>query len=99
MGHKHSKGKKGKGGEENKTGSEIVRNIQLNSEIGQALKNVPLLSHLSSNERAKLGGALEEKTFAAGSVVFQEGDKCDKDCAFYIIKSGEAEVEQTAQVD
>ena len=69
-------------------GSANSNSTQLN-ELAALLKNVPLLSKLNDAERATLGSALVEKTFAAGSRLVVEGEEGKE---FFIIKSGEARV-------
>jgi len=74
----------------NKKGSmAIIQSINPNPAVGEALKNVPLFRSLTDQERAKIGGALEERNFQPGSLVYQEGDSAK---VFYIIKEGKASV-------
>ncbi|MBI3964396.1 MAG: anion permease [Chloroflexi bacterium] len=54
-----------------------------------ALARSPLFSQLSRIELAKLAGELEELEFAPGAALVREGEPGD---AFYVVKSGEAEV-------
>lgn len=96
MGNKISA--KGKKRPDAKSDSLIIRNIKTNPEVGAALKGVPLLSHLSNSERAKLGGALDTKSFKAGETIFSEGDKADANAAFYIIQKGSCECLQSNEI-
>lgn len=98
MGHKHSKSKKANA--ENKAENKLSPKIQtkVDGEVGAALRGVPLLAHLSSSERAKLGGALELVTFAAKEPVFKEGDKADEQAGFFIIKERGCTVEQGGEI-
>jgi CRP-like cAMP-binding protein len=105
MGHKHSKkaGKKGvaaaaAAASTATDAANVLRNIKVNPELGATLKAVPLLSHLSNSERAKLAGALDEKVFGDHQVIFNEGDKADGQSGFYIISEGSCVVEQGGQV-
>lgn len=58
--------------------------------MGKYLETVPLLSHLTKQEREKLGGALKLEDFDPASTVFNEGEPGD---VFYIIKEGVASVQ------
>jgi len=99
MGHKHSKLKGKKATKEQKSNpTNATKNIRTNAEIGHALKKVPLLAHLSSNERAKLGGGLEIVKFSESQLVFSEGDKASAKSSFYIIKEGSCTCEQGGQI-
>ncbi len=71
------KGQKGKENKENE--------IRPNPTIGAQLDSVPLLAHCSDEERALLGGALVEKVYASGTVIFAQDAVGD---GFYIVKSG-----------
>jgi len=62
--------------------------------IGGYLRRVPLLRKLSDGERELIGGALIERSFAPGSIVFSQGDEAD---GFYIIKEGTAVVVQAKE--
>lgn len=53
------------------------------------LKEVPVLSRLSSYERSKLADALETETYQPGNAVIKEGEVGEN---FYLIESGEANV-------
>jgi hypothetical protein len=55
-----------------------------NEKIGSYLKNVPLLSRLTDEERAVLGGALKERMFKPGKDIIIQGQE-GKD--FFILKS------------
>jgi len=72
-----------------RTGSEIRKAITPNSEIGEQLRNVPIFARLDNSQRASLGGALKQTTFADGEFVFKEGDVGE---AFYIVVGGKLEV-------
>lgn len=50
------------------------------------LKLVPLLEKMDSYERGALADSLKQETFAAGTVVIQQGQEGDR---FYLIDSGE----------
>jgi cGMP-dependent protein kinase 2 len=61
------------------------------AQIEVFLNSVPILQNLSSEERSRLAGALEEHVYEKGARVVQQGDPGD---LFYIIKEGEAVVYQ-----
>src|SRR5262245_6531824 len=54
-----------------------------------ALARSPLFSYLGRLELARLAGELEERHFASGQTVVQQGDRAD---GFYVIKEGRAVV-------
>ena len=54
-----------------------------------SILNIPLFSGLSRHELARVAGFLEEKSFAAGEVIFNEGDAGD---ALYVAASGIVEI-------
>lgn len=56
-----------------------------NQRIGAYLKQVPIFGRLSDQVRAKIGGALKQKYYTKGAVVFRQGDIGD---SFHIIKQG-----------
>lgn len=92
MGNKNSKGEAGKVKPEEKDevrSSEMIRSIVDDPVVGEYLKQVPLVSKLTSEERDKLGGALVEKLYRDGAPIFNEGDQGN---GFYIIREGECEV-------
>lgn len=64
-------------------------NESATNEIELFLNSVPILTPLSSEEKARLVDAFEEKTFGPGVCVIQQGEPGD---LFYIIKEGEAVV-------
>lgn len=66
------------------------------SQLELFLNQVGILSHLSKEQKIQLLDVLEEVKFKAEDVVIREGDPGD---FFYIIKSGEATVLQTASED
>ena len=55
---------------------------------------VPLLSHLSKENKMRFLDVFEQKTFEEGEAVIKEGDPGEN---FYIIKSGEATVYQNVK--
>lgn len=63
--------------------------IQPNEEVGRMLKSVPLLSKLSDAERAKLGGAVVERSFADGQRLITQGEAGN---GFFIIRKGNVTV-------
>lgn len=75
-----------------KNSTVIIREISPDPLMGQFLREVPLFAHLNRTEREKLGGALVEKSYLEGAVVFKEGDAGKY---FYIIKEGKCTVTQT----
>lgn len=72
-----------------KASTVILREINPDPEVGNALQAVPLFAHLNKFEREKLGGALEEQSWIAGQKVFKESDPGKH---FFIIKEGRARV-------
>ncbi|CDR44283.1 CYFA0S14e01640g1_1 [Cyberlindnera fabianii] len=58
------------------------------------LKEVPVLSRLSSYERSKLADALETESYKPGEVIIKEGEVGEN---FYLIENGEAEVSKSAE--
>eukprot|EP00456_Euglypha_rotunda_P089145 TRINITY_DN9194_c0_g1_i18.p1 TRINITY_DN9194_c0_g1~~TRINITY_DN9194_c0_g1_i18.p1 ORF type:complete len:184 (+),score=10.67 TRINITY_DN9194_c0_g1_i18:195-746(+) len=63
--------------------------LQANPKIGAWLQSVPLLAKLTSEERAKLGGALVEKKYADNEVIIRQGEEGK---GFYIINKGTVSV-------
>lgn len=59
--------------------------IQPNDDVGRLLKAVPLLSKLSDAERAKLGGAVIERTFQDRQHIITQGEPGH---GFFIIRKG-----------
>jgi cAMP-dependent protein kinase regulator len=53
------------------------------------LKEVPVLSRLSSYERSKLADALDTESYKPGDVIIKEGEVGEN---FYLIETGEADV-------
>jgi len=72
-----------------KSTQSVIQSLVPNSVRGEMLSHVPLLLKLKESDRDKLGGAMEQKEFAAGEVVFNQGDAADK---FYIVWQGDAVV-------
>lgn len=72
-------------------GDSFVRKIVPNHERGQLLLKAPVFAKLDEVERDKLGGVTSEMSFAAGAVVYKEGDDIDN---FYIVMSGCFEVKK-----
>lgn len=72
-----------------KSHAEIVAEIKANPRVGAFLKGMPLLKGTTSEDRAILGGALEEKKYRKGASVFKQNDPGD---GFYLIKSGSVKV-------
>jgi hypothetical protein len=66
--------------------------IAPNEDVGRMLKTVPLLSKLSDAERAKLGGAVKEKSFQDGQNIISQGDPGH---GFFIIRRGACAVVRT----
>ncbi len=52
---------------------------------GQHLTTIPLFEGLSPKERKRIVGALRQKTFKAGDIVFHEGDPGDK---LFLVREG-----------
>ncbi|HEY2987971.1 MAG TPA: SLC13 family permease [Candidatus Binatia bacterium] len=59
------------------------------AELADAIRRIPLFSGLSREDVAKVLGKLEEKSYAAGTTIFSQGDQGD---AFYFIHDGAVEV-------
>jgi CRP-like cAMP-binding protein len=59
--------------------------------LADALAAVPLLSRLSSSQRARLAKLATRRTYKAGSVIVRQGDTS---MSFYVIISGLVRVEQ-----
>src|SRR4051794_27289674 len=66
--------------------------ITPNEDVGKLLRTVPLLSKLSDAERAKLGGAVTEKSFQDGVPIITQGEPGH---GFYIIRRGQCAVVRT----
>lgn len=66
--------------------------IQVNYEVGQQLKQIPLLAHLSEKERGVLGAALEQKTFSHSQDIVIQGEPGNE---FFLIKEGACSIIRT----
>ena len=76
---------------------EVFRSLILSTYMGkrnrfeQILSEVPLLSSMSSNERAILADAFDEESFADGTTIIKEGEEGS---TFYILLEGECSATQ-----
>lgn len=68
-----------------RSSTNLIRDMEPNAEVGAQLARVPILCSLNTDERNKLGGALEEVEYTPGQTVFKQGEDGD---TFFIIKSG-----------
>lgn len=68
---------------------EVLSGVEANEEVGEVLKEVPLLMKLKDHERAQLGGAMTKELFQDEHVIFEQGAPGDK---FYVIIKGEVAV-------
>jgi anion transporter len=59
------------------------------ADLADTLRTIPLFSALSREDIAKVLGKLEERSFAAGTTIFSQGEKGD---SFYFIQSGAVQV-------
>jgi anion transporter len=59
------------------------------ADLADTIRGIPLFSGLSREDIAKILGKLEEKSFAAGTTIFSQGEKGD---SFYIMQSGAVQV-------
>ena len=57
--------------------------------IGERLRSIPLLAHLSAKDRAIMGGALTERKFKQGSEIIKQGE-IGQD--FFLIQTGTCEI-------
>jgi len=69
-----------------------LQHLPRNENIGNLLRNVPLLSNLNDFERSVLGGALKEASFDRGENIVTQGEDGH---AFYIIKNGSCTVRRS----
>ena len=53
------------------------------------LKKAPIFADLSVEEQKTIAAAGEQRTYAAGAVIFEEGSRGD---AFYLVESGAVEI-------
>jgi len=58
-----------------------------------ALKLIPLFTHLSDRERRKIAGEVVETCYKKGEYIFREGDPAE---AFHILKSGSVKCVKTS---
>lgn len=76
---------------------DVFRSLILSAYMGkrnrfeQILSTVPLLTSMSSNERAILADAFDEVTFDAGAIIIKEGEQGS---SFYILLDGECSAKQ-----
>jgi anion transporter len=59
------------------------------ADLAETIRSIPLFSGLSREDIAKILGKLEEKSFAAGAIIFSQGEKGD---SFYLTQSGAVQV-------
>src|SRR5712692_7661195 len=59
------------------------------ADLADTLRTIPLFSALSREDIAKVLGKLEERSFAAGTTIFSQGEKGD---SFYFIQTGAVQV-------
>lgn len=80
----------------NKAGKLEYHTIRPDPKKGQVLEHVPLLAKFSDDERAKLGGVLEEKNYHDKEIIIKQGDMGH---GFYIIIEGGAVVSRFNEHD
>lgn len=90
-------GSSGGKGDPNRTASQVkvdqrLAQIQPNEDVGRMLKAVPFLSKLTDAERAKLGGAVIDKSFQNGQRIFAQGEP---GMGFFIIRKGTVAVSRS----
>lgn len=69
---------------------------EADNQVGELLKNVPLLAKLSDEDRAKLGGKVVIKDFNQGTNIITQGDEGD---GFYMIRVGKVVVTLRSDVN